>query len=316
MTTIETIHETLRRLEEINRDLHESPIPTSEDIFRRHMSDLYDSEESLMYHLRLLHEAHFIFTIHIVEPDDRLGVPGIFGYVVARADLLEALVAEYHRRLEHVYEAEHGQKKAAATIIRELMPEVRTVNSTPLGQILNIAIMLEQYLRLMAEAPDEYEDYWKEVKLRELLPDAEGPGAQMPGFVDLSPDDKETQAPAEEKVVRRATDTPEYRELARMDLSGAWGKAVEKYGVTFLIRVHLRKMELETLKRLLIRRRIAREEDLRFLRDSLRTMEERFSLDRSMTHMIEPVRELKRMAQIRLNQFAILRKKLEDDLDI
>lgn len=91
-----------------------------------------------MYHLRLLHEAHFIFTIHIVEPDDRLGVPGIFGYVVARADVLEALVTEYHRRLEHVYEVEHGQKKAAATIIRELMPEIRTFNSTPLGQILNI----------------------------------------------------------------------------------------------------------------------------------------------------------------------------------
>lgn len=320
MNTLETLLEILKRLEELNQKLQEIPIPTSEDIYRRHMSDLHDSEESLMYQLRLLQEAHFIFMIHIVEPDDRLMIPGIYGYVVAKNEILHPLVAEYHRRLEQVYEAQLFKRKAASTIIRELMPEVKQYNNTPLGQILNISIMLEQYVRLIAEKPEEYEDYWKQVKLRQLLPDLEGvESVDMPGFGDLTSDsdfgDEDSKGPAE-KVVRRAVDTPEYQELARMDLSGSWGKAVEKYGVVFLMRVHLRKMEFDTLKRLMLRRRITREEDLRYLRDSLRVMEERFSLDRSMAHMIDPVRELKRIAQIRLNQFTILRKKLEDELDV
>lgn len=318
MNTYETLLEVVKRLEELNRKLQEHPVPTSEDIFRRHMSDLYYNEESLMYHLRLLQEAHFIFVICIVEPDLRLNIPGIYGYAVAKNEILQPLLAEYHRRLEQIYEVQFSKRKAFSTIIRELMPEVKQYNNTPIGQVLNIAIMLEQFIRLIAEKPDEYEDYWKQMKLRQLLPDLESTESTT---IDDLTDSEGTQADAAaeksaKKVVRRAVDTPEYQELARMNLSGSWGRAVEKYGVNFLIRVHLRKMELDLLKRLILRRNITREEDLRFLRDSLRVMEERFSMDRSMSHMLEPVRELKRLAQIRLNQFAILRKKIEEDLDV
>lgn len=271
-----------------------------------------------MYHLRLLQEAHFIFVICIVEPDLRLNIPGIYGYAVAKNEILQPLLAEYHRRLEQIYEVQFSKRKAFSTIIRELMPEVKQYNNTPIGQVLNIAIMLEQFIRLIAEKPDEYEDYWKQMKLRQLLPDLESTESTT---IDDLTDSEGTQADAAaeksaKKVVRRAVDTPEYQELSRMNLSGSWGRAVEKYGVNFLIRVHLRKMELDLLKRLILRRNITREEDLRFLRDSLRVMEERFSMDRSMSHMLEPVRELKRLAQIRLNQFAILRKKIEEDLDV
>lgn len=320
MNTLETLLEIRNRLEELNQKPQEDPIPTSEDIYRLHMSDLVDSRENLMYQLRLLQEAHFIFMIHIVEPDDRLMIPGIYGYVVAKKEILQLLLAEYHRRLEHVYEVQLFKRKAASTIIRELMPEVKQYNNTPLGKILNISIMLDQFIHLIDEKPEEYEEQWKQAKLRQLLPELEGvESADMPGLDDLASDsdlgEDDSKKPVE-KVVRRAVDTPEYQELARMDLTGSWGKAVEKYGVVFLIRVHLRKMEFETLKRLILRRRITREEDLRYLRDSLRAMEERFSLDRSMAHMIEPVRELKRIAQIRLNRFTILRKKLEDELDV
>ncbi|GIX43157.1 MAG: hypothetical protein KatS3mg129_2890 [Leptospiraceae bacterium] len=96
-----------------------------------------------------------------------------------------------------------------------------------------------------------------------------------------------------------------------MNLSGNWGKAVEKFGVQFLIRVHLRKFEFDILKKLLLQKRIAKEEDLIFLRDSLRKMEERSLFDKELKKYLNDIKELKRIAQIKINQFHLIRKKYE-----
>ena len=203
------------------------------------------------------------------------------------------------------------------TIIRELLPEIKQIATTPLGKTLNIAVMLDQFLRLIDEKPDEYTEYWKEVMLKRQS--TAEPATEIESFsgIEIEETNIGAEAPhSTQQVIRRAIDTPEYQELSKMNMTGSWGKAVEKYGVSFLIRIHLRKMELDTLKKLVQRKQIARQEDLKFLRDSLRVMIDRFQLQRQSEDTIAPVRELNRIVQIHLNQFTILQKQIEGDLDL
>jgi hypothetical protein len=74
---------------------------------------------------------------------------------------------------------------------------------------------------------------------------------------------------------RRATDTPSGAEAEQMDLSGDWGRAVNKFGVEFLLRIHFRKNEFNKIKYLVNTRRVAREADLLFVRDTVRTLQAR-----------------------------------------
>lgn len=319
MNSDETLQEILRRLESLNKEIHESPIPTSDDFRKRHLSDLVNTDDELSFYLKQLEDSHYIFVITIVEPIPSAAVPGTFGYVIAHSEIIQPLLTEYYTRLEHVYQAQLKKTKGAQTIVRELLPEIKQLASTPLGKTLNIAIMLDQFLRLMAEKPDEYTDYWKQVMLKRqstsIADDSSIELQSIAGF-EIEDTDINTQAPQPTKVIRRAIDTPEYQELSKMDLSGSWGKAVEKYGVTFLIRVHLRKMELDILRRLIQRKQIARQEDLKYLRDSLRVMVERFQLERQPESQIAAVRELNRVVQIQLNQFTLLQKQIENELDL
>ena len=316
------------QIETANREMGDNAIITSDELFRLQFKDQFASESVLRDGLKLLRDAHYLFIIHIIEADEHLKVPGVDGYVIAKADVIDALISEFSKRLERIYETQFQKRKGAAMIIRELMPVVKQYNRTPLGRELNVTIMLNQYRRLLNEMSAEYDENWKQNKLAQLLHSDHsfgGGGIQLhETFIDTDvteiqefDEESVTQQPATSaSSIRRAIDTPEYKELSQMDMSGSWGKAVEKYGVTFLIRIHLRKLELKQVRQLVEQRRITREEDLRYLRDSLRVMEERFFLDRSMTHQIEPVRELKRLVQLRLNQFSILRKNVGDDLDI
>ncbi len=107
----------------------------------------------------------------------------------------------------------------------------------------------------------------------------------------------------------RATDNPEYMKIQEMNRSGNWGQAVDKYGVQFLLRIHFRKYEFEKVRMLLKSHKIAREEDLRYVRDTLRLMESRTGQDPELIKHMAKMTELRRMAQLRLNQIHLLKKK-------
>ncbi|MCS7205679.1 MAG: hypothetical protein NZ853_08270 [Leptospiraceae bacterium] len=292
------------RIRDINKQIYEEPIPTSDIIYRRYFMDLTDSEDQTLYFLKILSETNFIFILHIVEPDPILRIPGIYGYVVSELEIIESLLREFNKKLEILYEMEKQKKASADTIIREMIPYIKQYNNSNLGKVLNVCIMLDQFIRIIKEKPEEYQDTYRFVKLKQYLPKEEDE------FQEKKIQREETTISVETPK-RRAVDTEEYQELSRMNLSGNWGLAVQKFGVNFLIRVHLRKLEFDILKKLLLQKRIAREEDLIFLRDSLRKMEERSLFDKELRNHLQEIRELKRIAQLKINQFQLLRKKYE-----
>lgn len=289
------------RIKEINNNVYEEAIPTSDIIFRKYLNDLVYSEDMARYYLKLLAESNFIFMIQIVKPDTILKIPGIDGYVVAELDIIEKLLAVYNQRLVTIYEAEKRKLAGVETIIRELMPKVKELNNTPLGKVLNICIMLEQFTRIIHERPDHFQDAYRISKLKQFIPEED----------EFKEPEEEHEKIQQVEERRRAVDTEEYQQLSKMNLTGNWAKAVEQFGVQFLIRVHLRKYEFDVLKKLLLQKRIAREEDLIFLRDSLRKMEERSLFNPELKKYLNEIKELKRIVQIKINQFYLIRKKYE-----
>ncbi|MCX7811973.1 MAG: hypothetical protein N2247_13805 [Leptospiraceae bacterium] len=289
------------RIKEINNNVYEEAIPTSDIIFRKYLNDLVYSEDMARYYLKLLAESNFIFMIQIVKPDTILKIPGIDGYVVAELDIIEKLLAVYNQRLVTIYEAEKRKLAGVETIIRELMPKVKELNNTPLGKVLNICIMLEQFTRIIHERPDHFQDAYRISKLKQFIPEED----------EFKEPEEEHEKIQQVEEIRRAVDTEEYQQLSKMNLTGNWAKAVEQFGVQFLIRVHLRKYEFDVLKKLLLQKRIAREEDLIFLRDSLRKMEERSLFNPELKKYLNEIKELKRIVQIKINQFYLIRKKYE-----
>jgi hypothetical protein len=290
------------RIKEINNNIYDEAIPTSDIIFRKYLNDLVYSEDMASYYLKLLAESNFIFMIQIVKPDTILRIPGIDGYVVAELDIIEKLLAVYNQRLVTIYEAEKRKLAGVETIIRELMPKVKELNNTPLGTVLNICIMLEQFTRIIHERPDHFQDAYRISKLKQFIPEED----------EFKEPEEEHEKIQQVEERRRAVDTEEYQQLSKMNLTGNWAKAVEQFGVQFLIRVHLRKYEFDVLKKLLLQKRIAREEDLIFLRDSLRKMEERSLFNPELKKYLNEIKELKRIVQIKINQFYLIRKKYEE----
>ena len=99
----------------------------------------------------------------------------------------------------------------------------------------------------------------------------------------------------------RALDTSEYKRLQEMNLAGKWGVAVSTYGVQFLLRVHLRKYEFHIIRRLLVVRGVAREEDLKYIKTCVETMMNHLGREPGLRNYMEEMQELYNLTLQRLN---------------
>lgn len=305
----------VRQIREQNSNEKEDRIPDSEHLYREFANEFGEPEDLIRYYLRVLNDAHYIFIIHMVEPDERLMIDGVNGYVVCDAELIGQLKEYGYRMLEHAYEVQNYRRKQASVIVKEMMMDVKKYNNTPLGRALNVAIMLNQFETVMENHIKEYTDEWKARRLEELMtgldeesgPAAKKKAAQANSDPGLTDHDDVYSAPSEE-APRRAVDNTAYQKLQEMDLSGAWGRSVKQFGVQFLIRVHLRKYEFDELRKLIRQKKIAKEEDLRFIRDSVRKMEYRIIDDPKLNDYSQEMTELRRAAQLRLNQLVLANK--------
>lgn len=318
MSLAATLEEIVTRIRNRNMTDSEVPLPYSDTIYKMMMSDIVESQDRLYYYLRILNEAHYIFILHITETDEIHNIKGLDGYVVAEETSIITSLEVSKKRLETVYEKEFRQRKTSNAIMHELFPQLSKYKNTPIGQAINSTMMLQQFLSIMKELPEKYTEAYKESKLNEIFPEVSETrhepliaATEVLDEEDLDNrmgSDQSQSAPVDN---RRAIDTPEYLEIEKMDLSGKWGDIVQRYGVQFLIRIHLRKNEYNDLKKLIRTNRIAREADLRFIRDSIRTMESRMDVTSPLWRYRTELADLRRIAQLRMNQIFIERQKIE-----
>ncbi|NLV69186.1 MAG: hypothetical protein GXY14_16090 [Spirochaetes bacterium] len=270
-------------------------IPHS-DVFYKEMESLYGLTKSeLDIIISILRESHKILVMEISREDKNRKLEKVLGYVDADLVTLQKLKDVFHRALSDDYEKENGKKKTAHQIIRELIPRLQYINHTPLGRVLNKAIMLDEYIHMLEKDYKEYTEEWKDDNIQiqldinsELLRD----------FTDK----KKQEVPAEEDepvqkpkaAYVRAVDTPQHREYLEQVSSGSVNKLLQIYGVDFFFRVNLRKCNFDFISQALDTGVIDRKKDLMDLKEMLKTIKGNIGSDAELEKHYDEIMSLDR----------------------
>lgn len=273
-------------------------IPTSDTFIKELMSLFSREPDELRNILETLRTAKIIFIIKIVLPDDktsRMNDPGVDAYAYADLKILNDLKYYSEKKLERLYEATYYKKKSPSTITRELFPKIRELNNTPMGRMVNIAVMLEEYIRMMNNNPNEFQEEFRTQAIEDLLlstgDTSKTPDRQTPLSNSFGPN-----------LSQRATDRIEIP--TNINPNSPWGRMVSKFSIDFLLRVHLRKCEFETIRKLITSGKVTSEENLRLIRDSLLKMEKNVNVDKVLASYLDEMTELRRLTQRKLNSIA------------
>ncbi|MCD1164514.1 hypothetical protein KQY10_02520 [Leptospira interrogans] len=273
-------------------------IPTSDTFIKELMSLFSREPDELRNILETLRTAKIIFIIKIVLPDDktsRMNDPGVDAYAYADLKILNDLKYYSEKKLERLYEATYYKKKSPSTITRELFPKIRELNNTPMGRMVNVAVMLEEYIRMMNNNPNEFQEEFRTQAIEDLLlstgDTSKTPDRQTPLSNSFGPN-----------LSQRATDRMEIP--TNINPNSPWGRMVSKFSIDFLLRVHLRKCEFETIRKLITSGKVTSEENLRLIRDSLLKMEKNVNVDKVLASYLDEMTELRRLTQRKLNSIA------------
>ena len=141
----------------------------------------------------------------------------------------------------------------------EIFPIIRSLNNTPIGQIANKAIMLEEFEKLMERNFSEYTDEWKRNKLAEELKKANIATEKTKKKPEVKEVKKERRKPpiieteelldsGEEIEFKRATDGKVYQDFISKSKSYPIQRIFNIYGIKFFLRVYLRKYKFSYIK--------------------------------------------------------------------
>ncbi|PJZ68241.1 hypothetical protein CH373_04415 [Leptospira perolatii] len=300
---LETALELVDEIRKINQQ-EEDKIPMSDSFLREMASVLLKETGELRNILDKLKEAKYIFVIKVVTPEhqrDNKNVDfGVDAYIYADAKIVGDLKSFSDKKLEKAYESTFYKKKSPFQITRELFPKIKQYNNTPLGRFINISVMLEEFQRLMVTHEKDYEDQKRRNKLDQLMADSApiGPslGKDIPDEYEISPSSFSKQTVSRQ----RAVDHPHAQELP-IDTASPWAKLSGKFSVEFLVRIHLRKYEFDTVKKLILTGKITQFNDFKFIRDSLNKMEGNIELDPLLKNFQNEITDLRRLAQKKMN---------------
>ncbi|AOP34615.1 hypothetical protein A0128_12610 [Leptospira tipperaryensis] len=277
-------------------------IPTS-DTFVKELMALYSREpEDLRNIIESLREAKVIFVIKIVLPEERAGKmsdPGVDAYAYADLKILTDLKYYAEKKLERLYEATYYKKKSPSLIARELFPKIRELNNTPIGRLVNIAVMIEEFIRMVNNNPNDFQEEFRVQALEEILVSK---GSSPTEGKDIGEENPTTSFSSSfgPSLSQRATDRIE-EQFNNVNPNSPWGRMVSKFSIDFLLRVHLRKCEFETVRKLIITGKVAEAEHLRLVRDNLLKMEKNIHVDKVLASYLDEMVELRRLTQRKLN---------------
>lgn len=293
-----TIFENIIELSELIQKEHlekKDEFPTSEGFLKKMMSYFAESREHIKEWLNLLRNAHYIFIINVVHPDPRHEeMEGIDAYVYAEKNLMEIIKLNSEKKLERIYEGTYYKKASPTSIERELFPQVKNLNNTPMGRALHEFVSVRNSLAMIDSIPQEFTEDWKKAKLREFLQDYAG--NQVHFETDILPDEISSQS-----VVAKKEDID-------INPRSPWGKLSIRFSPTILLKVHFRKYDFHIIKRLLRTGRIHNENELKIIRDEAIKLELEALTNSVVQKKIDELIDLRRYAQAKLN---ILKTKKE-----
>ena len=169
----ELAEEILKKISEFNEKTNFDAIPHSDTLRKQIMSGMGIHDKQFIQILNILKDSHKIFIIEIVKEDKTHDTKRIEGYVGTNPETIRRLKGYFQTQLMHEYEKQFKQKMLVHQITKEAYQGRSAFKNTPLGQIANKAIMLEEFENLITRQYDQYNEEWKEKKFAELIKAAE-----------------------------------------------------------------------------------------------------------------------------------------------
>lgn len=301
------LNEIYEEIQKRNAQVNAKAIPHSDEFISFVAASIAITPQKVKDILQVLDESHKIFTIEIVSEDALRAIPRIEGYVVSELDLIRKMKAYFQKELVYMYNTQFNKDLMVHQVVRELFPVIKSYNNTPLGEVANKAIMLEELEKLMEVNFEEYTEEWKEQQLAIAMESANLEIAEpsrkreKDEAADEPPADEPTTAAAvaekPQLKLSRAVDTKKYRNLLSMSKSKKYPlhRILNIYGVKFFMRTYLRRYEFSYLRQIIEDRQINKRSDLLLLKDMLRTMKRNIDSEPNLVAYKDDIHELERI---------------------
>jgi hypothetical protein len=250
-----------------NKNLSPAAIPHSDTFMKHILSALGISPETAKSALKLLADAHKIFTMEIIAEDPNRNIDRVEGYIAADFAIVTMLKNYFGDLLCRQYEQQFNKHLMVHQVIKEMFPIIKSMNSTELGQITNKTIMLVEFERLLERSGGEFTEEWQEKELVKIA-QHEGFSYQPKAHVKVSPFVVGVTPVATVKTVRstgsfsRAVDSDTFKDFSEKKGKYPLQRILNIYGIDFFIKVYLRKYQFTYLKQIIEDRQISRREDL------------------------------------------------------
>ncbi len=282
------IENVFQKIIEYNSKDNSKAIPHS-DSFEKEVVALFGLKEyELKRILTILKESHKIFTFEITQEDKNRDIKRIEGYVEADLVTVRRLKSYFQRLLMDEYEQHFNTQLLFHQIAKEVYTNPRAFKNTPLGQLANKAIMLEEYENLLEKEYNEYTENWKSEKLREIIQNTgDVLSEQTKGAENREKNDSKASS-------KRAVDSREYEEFSAAGSKQSLNKILKIYGVEFFYRVNLRKYNFDLLNDIINKRIINRKQDLKLLKSMLQKVKDNTRYDPKLKQYSDSINRLER----------------------
>ena len=294
------IHEVYEEIRKCNNRNDSTAIPRSDEFNGVTAAVLGINPEFLGKIIKVLQNAHWIFSFEIILADQMRDIPSVEGFVACDITVVRRLKNVFQRELMHEYNHQNNKNYMVHQIIKEIFPVMRSFNNTPIGELANKAIMLEELEKLMEKGYSQYTVEYQEQQLA-----LEVSKANLDKLIEGSRQKtKEEAAPPEltprpatarknkGEVTSRAVDSRTYGDFISKNSKYPLKRILNIYGIDFFYKVNLRSYQFSYLMKIINDGQISRRSDLQNLRDMLKTVRSNISRDPNLKEHIDGIYEL------------------------
>ena len=268
-------------------------IPHS-DVFFKETEALFGlSTNELDIIIDIINRSHKIFIIEIAREEYNDKSETIYGYVDSDMNNMKRLQSIFHKGLMDEYERERYNRKGSAQIIKELMPNIRSLRGTIMGIHLNKAVMLDSYIHLLEKNFLEYTEEWKQEELKQQISIYESSGFLRKDFKDKDSANFD-MGDAEDQGPERAIDSSFIEDFTDRVTKGSVARVLNIYGINFFFRVYLRKYKFAFLSQVIETGIIDRKSDLLVAKEMLSKLKENLNHDNELEKYYDDIMLLDR----------------------
>ena len=268
-------------------------VPQSDEFIKYISAYIGVGKELAEQIIQVLINSHKIFSIDIISEDATKNIPSIQGYVVADLVVVRKLKNFFQNELVVMYEKQYNKHLMVHQVVKDVFPMLRSLNNTEIGQVANLAIMLDEFERFMEKRYEEFTDKWKDDRLRIEMDRANI--SQKLSEKTSKAKDKTFEAKVAPKATGgRAVDSKKYSEFTTKSKQYPLERILQIYGIDFFVKVQLRNYKFDYLAQLIEDGQIQKRSDLLLIKDMLESVKRNFSRDSKLGNYRDKVYNLER----------------------